>query len=83
MSKLIYFCHHESLGSAYLIMRNSIDKDTTKTNFEANVSKKVQAKYLKQGNNNYIQAYKISMYENLIDTKVINHYQQRIKMVED
>ena len=51
-------------------MRNSIDKDTAKTNFEANVSKKVQAKYLKQGNNNYIQAYKIWMYENLIDTKV-------------
>ncbi|MFX5772743.1 hypothetical protein ABTE01_19365, partial [Acinetobacter baumannii] len=47
MSKLIYFCHHESPGSAYLIMRNSIDKDTAKTNFEANVSKKVQAKYLK------------------------------------
>lgn len=70
MSKLIYFCHHESPGSAYLIMRNSIDKDTAKTNFEANVSKKVQAKYLKQGNNNYIQAYKIWMYENLIDTKV-------------
>ena len=44
-------------------MRNSIDKDTAKTNFEANVSKKVQAKYLKQGNNNYIQAYKIWMYE--------------------
>lgn len=70
MSKLIYFCHHESPGSAYLIMRNSIDKDTAKTNFEANVSKKVQAKYLKQGNNNYIQAYKIWMYENLIDTKI-------------
>ena len=70
MSKLIYFCHHESSGTAYLIMRNSIDEDTAKKNFKSNVSAKVQAKYLKQGNNNYIQAYKIWMYENLIDTKV-------------